>query len=113
MGLIGGEAVIDDDGIGGASEPVLDIVVPENAIHFGDIQCSVPVGDAVRHIQSVRDGHDAVGLFVCIAVDHRVNISPVAGADKEYSARAQRHRSRPRNVLREERDLKAGGTLES
>ena len=40
----------------------LDIIVPQNAIYFGDVKRSIAKGNAVGHIQCLRHGKDFFGF---------------------------------------------------
>ena len=110
---IGWKLVDDDRRRPRAFELRLDLVETEHAVDLGDIQRTVPEGDAVWHVrESADDGDDAIGFAVLVPVGKRVHIAGIPRADEDRAARTLRQGAGVGNPFGEHGDLKTWWKLD-
>src|SRR5258708_28171938 len=99
--------VVDCDRLRGIRKMGLDIIVPQYAIYFGDVERSIAKGNAVGHVQSLGDGKDFFGFGFAGLTYSRVHLALFKAADEQRTLRTQRQRPGIRHVAGINTDLKA------
>ena len=79
--------VVDGDRLRGIGKMGLDIIVPQNAIYFGDVERSIAKGNAVGHVQSLSDGKDFFSFGFAGRTYNRVHLSLFKAADEQRTFR--------------------------
>ena len=104
-----GEVVGDQHRLARILKPLFDLVEPENAVHLGHVEVSVPHGNPVRHEQVLVEGMEFVGFAVPVIVAKRVDATGcLAGANENRPVLPASQRACAGNPA-PDRDLETGG----
>ena len=87
----------------------LDVVVSQDPARGRDIQRAVAKGDAVGHLETAGDQHDAIRLVIAVAIDDRVHLARLHRSHEHGALRTERHHARVLDVLSEHADLESSG----
>jgi hypothetical protein len=86
---------------------LLNVVIPENSIHFSDVQRSFRKSHSIRHVQAFVDYQDLIRSKITIAVDNCVDFPFRPVTYKQDSGRGQLKGPGILHTFRVDADLEA------
>ncbi len=89
--FIGRERMVHRHRVCHTFQVCLDVVVPQDAVHFGHIEGTIPECHTVGHVHFFRKGDHLVRLIVFVAVHNSIDFPLLTSPHKKDSVGAQGH----------------------